>query len=110
MFQILVVLVFLFLNAYATAKNVNYTYDDAGRLIQVEYPNDISITYTYDAAGNLLERSIVDSWDAYTAYDNNPTNGKVDFLEMVAGVTDFVLGTISYSQMVTVVTLYVLGA
>lgn len=36
--------------------NVQYSYDEAGRLIKVDYGDGRSISYTYDAAGNLLKR------------------------------------------------------
>jgi len=41
------------------AQTVNYTYDAAGRLTGVSYPNGTAITYTYDAAGNLLSSNVV---------------------------------------------------
>ena len=40
------------------ADTVNYSYDDAGRLIKVDYSNGQSISYTYDKAGNLLSRQV----------------------------------------------------
>ena len=40
------------------ADTTTYTYDDAGRLTQVAYPNGKTITYTYDKAGNLLTRQV----------------------------------------------------
>jgi YD repeat-containing protein len=40
------------------AQTVNYTYDAAGRLTGVSYPNGTTITYTYDPAGNLLSRQV----------------------------------------------------
>ena len=40
------------------AQTVNYTYDEAGRLTRVSYPNGATITYTYDTAGNLLSRQV----------------------------------------------------
>ena len=40
------------------ADTTNYTYDDAGRLTLVAYPNGKTITYTYDKAGNLLTRQV----------------------------------------------------
>jgi YD repeat-containing protein len=40
------------------ADTTAYTYDDAGRLTQVVYPNGKTITYTYDKAGNLLTRQV----------------------------------------------------
>ena len=43
------------------AQTVNYTYDDAGRLISVNYGSAGSIAYTYDASGNLLRRDVTSS-------------------------------------------------
>ena len=40
------------------ADTTTYTYDDAGRLTQVVYPNGKTITYTYDKAGNLVTRQV----------------------------------------------------
>jgi len=40
------------------ADSTKYSYDDAGRLTQVVYPNGQTITYTYDKAGNLLSREV----------------------------------------------------
>ena len=40
---------------------VNYSYDDAGRLIKADYGNGQSISYTYDKAGNLLSRQVAGS-------------------------------------------------
>ena len=37
---------------------VIYTYDDAGRLVSVDYGDGMRITYTYDAAGNMLRREV----------------------------------------------------
>lgn len=36
------------------ADEINYIYDDANRLIRVEYPDGTTTEYTYDAVGNLL--------------------------------------------------------
>jgi uncharacterized protein (TIGR03437 family) len=41
------------------AQTVNYSYDAAGRLNGVTYPNGNVMTYAYDAAGNLLRRLVV---------------------------------------------------
>ena len=41
-----------------SAQAVNYSYDAAGRLNGVTYPNGKVISYTYDAAGNLLRRIV----------------------------------------------------
>jgi YD repeat-containing protein len=37
---------------------ITYTYDNAGRLTQVEYANGARITYTYDKAGNLVKQEV----------------------------------------------------
>jgi len=44
-------------SAQTTARTVTYTYDNAGRLVGVDYGGR-GITYTYDAAGNLLQREV----------------------------------------------------
>ena len=43
------------------AQTVNYTYDAAGRLTSVAYPNGTTIAYTYDPAGNLVSRQVTSS-------------------------------------------------
>lgn len=50
----------LFLGAIpdAPAGTVNYTYDNAGRLIKADYGGGKSIDFTYDNAGNLLTRIV----------------------------------------------------
>ena len=40
------------------ASRVNYTYDDAGRLIRADYGSRGVIEYTYDAAGNRTSRKV----------------------------------------------------
>lgn len=44
--------------ACAYADQVAYQYDDAGRLVLVDYGNGKTIAYSYDAAGNLLSRTV----------------------------------------------------
>lgn len=39
----------------AFAGTTNYTYDEQGRLVQVQYPNGSTVTYTYDNAGNRTQ-------------------------------------------------------
>jgi YD repeat-containing protein len=43
----------------AAAQQTRYSYDDAGRLIRVDYPGGGHIRYEYDANGNLLEKITV---------------------------------------------------
>ena len=40
------------------AGRVNYTYDDAGRLVRADFGDDGFIEYTYDKAGNRLSRKV----------------------------------------------------
>ena len=40
------------------AQTVGYTYDAAGRLTGVAYPNGKTLSYAYDSAGNLLQRLV----------------------------------------------------
>lgn len=42
----------------AAALITHYTYDHAGRLIQVEYNNGSRVDYVYDANGNLILRDV----------------------------------------------------
>lgn len=42
----------------APADTVTYAYDDAGRLLRVQYSGGKTITYAYDKAGNLLRRLV----------------------------------------------------
>jgi YD repeat-containing protein len=37
---------------------IAYTYDDAGRLVRVDYGAGKTISYTYDKSGNLLRRTV----------------------------------------------------
>ena len=55
---IVLLLVLLTAGLVLRADIVTYTYDDAGRLTLVTYPNGSSISYTYDAAGNLTARTV----------------------------------------------------
>jgi uncharacterized protein (TIGR03437 family) len=44
--------------AWAPADTVNYSYDEAGRLVRVQYSGGKTISYRYDRAGNLLQRLV----------------------------------------------------
>jgi uncharacterized protein (TIGR03437 family) len=48
----------LLLAGRLAAQSVSYSYDAAGRLGSVGYPDGKTITYTYDRAGNLLRRLV----------------------------------------------------
>src|SRR5947209_2700881 len=48
----------IFSLSLSRAETINYTYDDAGRLIRVSYGSGKTIHYTYDQAGNLLSRLV----------------------------------------------------
>ena len=49
--------VFLFVAALATSQET-YSYDRAGRLIEVHYPNGSIVRYSYDKAGNRLSTTV----------------------------------------------------
>ena len=44
-------------NTSRPTTTISYSYDDAGRLMQVDY-GEGSIAYAYDSNGNLLERVV----------------------------------------------------
>lgn len=44
---------------------VTYTYDGAGRLVEVVYGDGTTLAYTYDAAGNLLARTVTRGFEIY---------------------------------------------
>ncbi|MBX7226397.1 MAG: T9SS type A sorting domain-containing protein [Chitinophagales bacterium] len=80
------ILIFLMLSAFcsANAQNINYTYDKAGRLTKVTYPNQQEVSYTYDADGNRIQKTvsrIVTHVEDETIQERhitifpNPTNG-----------------------------------
>ena len=56
--SILILFLALALTCFGQSQKVAYAYDDAGRLIGVDYGNGTSIAYTYDNAGNLLKRLV----------------------------------------------------
>jgi len=65
--RIFPILFIFILTCFLVAGTVNYTYDEAGRLIKVEYGNGKTIDYVYDNAGNLLQR-IVSGGAAFCAH------------------------------------------
>ena len=52
------VMLFTFTASLVSAGTVTYDYDDAGRLVKVDYGDGKIIEYNYDNAGNLLTREI----------------------------------------------------
>jgi len=53
--MLLAVLSFLVVTTLVSAGTVRYIYDDAGRLIEVQYGQTASIRYEYDPMGNLTK-------------------------------------------------------
>ncbi|MEW6303953.1 MAG: RHS repeat domain-containing protein [Verrucomicrobiota bacterium] len=94
----------LFLGRPLRAENVRYSYDDAGRLTGVYYPNGRTIQYFYDGAGNLLRQlrtSITDSdsdglddaWET-THFGSLARDGSGDFdSDGVTDLHEFMAGT-----------------
>ena len=85
-------------------ESVAYTYDDAGRLIAVNYGKGQGISYTYDAAGNMLSRTIVvfpdgdgdgldDNWENANFGGTN-RNGAADLdMDGMSDAAEFLAGT-----------------
>lgn len=51
----------------AFAGTATYIYDDAHRLVRVDYGDGASISYAYDKAGNLVSRTIAGAAPAAAA-------------------------------------------
>ena len=58
LFPVLFAVVVVFTYTQAAADKVNYTYDNAGRLVKASYDSGQTIAYTYDKSGNLLKREV----------------------------------------------------
>jgi len=68
MFVILICVLFLTQNitsVLAAESTITYTYDDNGRLVEVDYGNSDIATYTYDDAGNPLSYIVIMRWNVY---------------------------------------------
>lgn len=59
------------LSATSPAGRTDYTYDPAGQLTGVKYPNGETLTYTYDPAGNRLAVTSAGSTANYTPNNLN---------------------------------------
>ncbi len=57
-YLIILTLAFCMAATQATADNLTYTYDNAGRLTKVDYGNNKTITFTYNKAGNITQKII----------------------------------------------------
>ena len=66
-----------------SAQTVNYSYDDAGRLLRAVYPNGKAINYSYDRAGNLVRRLVTTTAAGPTPVA--PAGGVVNAASFLAG-------------------------
>lgn len=57
----LIFLPVLFVFVCEQAFSASYTYDNANRLIGIDYGNGITVDYTYDANGNTVSKSVNDT-------------------------------------------------
>jgi YD repeat-containing protein len=57
-FRVLLLSALFLASPRTTAETVRYSYDQAGRLVAVEYGGGKTIRYTYDKSGNLLKRTV----------------------------------------------------
>jgi YD repeat-containing protein len=62
------------LHTSTQSRTVTFSYDDAGRLVGVDYGEGKGITYTYDAAGNLLQREVYGVPTATPTPTSTPTS------------------------------------
>src|SRR5271168_3875503 len=83
----------LLITAAGVAGNVNYTYDAAGRLIQVDFGNGKAVLYSYDPAGNILNRTVLN-----TTASPAPTISAAG----VDNAASFVSGAVAPGEMVTI--------
>ncbi len=83
----------LFIAAAGVAGNVNYTYDAAGHLVQVDFGNGKAVMYSYDPAGNILNRTVL-----------NTTAGAAPSISAagVVNAASFVSGAVAPGEMVTI--------
>ncbi len=71
------------------SMTIQYSYDDAGRLLQANYGGESAIDYVYDANGNLLQRTVTaDGEVTYTLIYRAGTGGSVDGLAVVTQQVD----------------------
>lgn len=94
--------------ARGQADSVNYTYDEAGRLVRADYGGGGAIEYTYDEAGNRVSRKVTrptgvaDIEIEPTAQDFGSVtlssqSAARTFTVTSAGMEDLVIGTVSVS-------------
>jgi YD repeat-containing protein len=62
---------------FTMAGSVNYSYDDAGRLVAADYGNGKKIAWTYDKNGNLLKREVTVSTSPVPHIQANLSDGPV---------------------------------
>ncbi|MCX8068993.1 MAG: RHS repeat protein [Thermodesulfovibrionales bacterium] len=75
---VLLVLSLLMFSNEVLAGNITYTYDNAGRLIKVDYGGGKTITYEYDNAGNLIKRTASATTSLFA--DVDPTSVFYDYI------------------------------
>ncbi|MBS4769970.1 DNRLRE domain-containing protein [Carnobacteriaceae bacterium zg-ZUI240] len=59
------------ISATLNGKTTRYTYDDAGHVTRVIYPDETSVSYTYDKIGNIL--TFTDALGQTTTYEYLPS-------------------------------------
>jgi uncharacterized protein (TIGR03437 family) len=86
-------LLFVAFAGICAAQPTTYTYDTAGRLATVTYPNGKIVNLTYDLSGNLLRRQII-----------NPSTGPAPAVASgaVVNAASFLGGAIAPGEMVTI--------
>jgi uncharacterized protein (TIGR03437 family) len=85
--------VLLLIAATGAGGNLNYSYDDAGRLVRVDFGNGKALLYSYDAAGNILDRLVL-----VTSSGAAPVISAAG----VDNAASFVSGAVAPGEMVTI--------
>lgn len=100
----------------AWSQNVQYKYDNKNQLVEVSYPNNMTVKYTYDLDGNRIQQSTfrtasasLEPLDSAELVKNgikvypNPTGGlfQADFNCLVSGDVTITLTDMSGKQVFT---------
>ncbi len=73
---LLCLLMLYFTAVLATANNLQYSYDEEGRLVSVEHTGKYRINFSYDPAGNRISKTVELSSNSYDRDGDGDIDGK----------------------------------